>query len=125
MASIDGFKPMARIGELLEGIRGRGVTKCAMADGEISISENGDVFTCQMLAEEEFKGGNIKTDKIEDILNSKIFKEVASFSSLTNEDCSVCPIKLLCGGACRARSYAETGSLFKIMNFAYMKSWHT
>lgn len=88
-----------------------------MADGEISISENGDVFPCQMLAEEEFKGGNIKTDRIKDILNSEIFKEVASFSSLTNEDCSICPIKLLCGGACRARSYAETGSLFKNSEF--------
>ncbi|MDD5371873.1 MAG: SPASM domain-containing protein [Sulfurimonas sp.] len=70
-----------------------------------------------MLAEEEFKGGNIKTDRIKDILNSEIFKEVASFSSLTNEDCSICPIKLLCGGACRARSYAETGSLFKNSEF--------
>lgn len=117
MANVDGFKPMARIGELLEGVRGRGVTKCAMADGEISISENGDVFPCQMLAEEEFRGGNIKTDRIEDILNSVIFKEVASFSSLTNEDCSVCPIKLLCGGACRARSYAETGNLYQNSEF--------
>ncbi|WP_363317911.1 SPASM domain-containing protein [Sulfurimonas sp.] len=51
------------------------------------------------------------------ILNSKIFKEVSSFSSLTNEECSVCPIKLLCGGACRARSYLETGSLFKNSEF--------
>ncbi len=117
MASIDGFKPIGRIGELLEVLRGRGVTKCAMADGEISISENGDVFPCQMLAEEEFRGGNIKTDRIEDILNSVVFKEVASFSSLTNEDCSVCPIKLLCGGACRARSYLETGSLFQNSEF--------
>jgi radical SAM protein with 4Fe4S-binding SPASM domain len=117
MASIDGFKPIGRIGELLEALRGKGVTKCAMADGEISISENGDVFPCQMLTDEEFNGGNIKTDKIEDILNSEVFKEVASFSSLTNEDCSVCPIKLLCGGACRARSYLETGSLYKNSEF--------
>ena len=27
-------------------------------------------------------------DKIEDILNSEVFKEVASFSSITNEDCN-------------------------------------
>lgn len=68
MASIKGFQPLGRIGELLEALKNRGTTKCAMADGEISISENGDVFPCQMLAEEEFKGGNIKTDAIVDIL---------------------------------------------------------
>lgn len=117
MVKIEGLNPMAGIGELLNGLRNRGTTKCAMADGEFSISENGDVFPCQMLAEEEFKGGNIKTDTIVDILNSKTFKYVTSFSSLTNEECMTCPIKLLCGGACRARSYAVTGSLFKNSEF--------
>ena len=117
MSSIEGLNPMAGIGESLESLRGIGTTKCAMADGEISISENGDVFPCQMFADEEFKGGNIRVDKIEDILNSEVFKEVASFSSITNEDCKKCPINLICGGACRARSYAVTGSLYKNSEF--------
>ena len=117
MAKIEGFKPLARVGELLENLRGRGTTKCAMADAEISISENGDVFPCQLLAEDELRGGNIKHDSLQDILNSEVFKKAASFSSLTNEGCSTCPIKLLCGGACRARSYLETGSLFVNSDF--------
>ena len=117
LANVDGLKPMGRLGKRLEGIRGRGVTKCAMADGEIAISNNGDVFPCQMLMDDEFKGGNIRQDTIEEIINSKTFKKVSSFSSLENEDCMVCPIKLMCGGACRARSYLETGSLFKNSDF--------
>ncbi len=67
--------------------------------------------------DDEFKGGNIRQDTIEEIINSKTFKKVSSFSSLENEDCMVCPIKLMCGGACRARSYLETGSLFKNNDF--------
>ncbi len=117
MASIEGFQPIGRLGELLEVFRNKGTTKCAMADSEISISENGDVFPCQMLTDDEFCGGNIKEKTIKEILNSDKFKEVASFSSLTNEDCKVCPIRLLCGGACRARSYFETGSIFVNSDF--------
>lgn len=117
MVKIDGFNPMAGIGETLSKLRNRGTTKCAMADGEFSISETGDVYPCQMLYEDEFKGGNVLVDSIEDILNSQTFKYVTSFSSQTNDGCMSCPIKLLCGGACRARSYAVTGSLFQNSEF--------
>lgn len=117
MASIEGFQPMARLGESLNIFRNKGTTKCAMADSEISISDNGDVYPCQMLAEDDFYGGNIKENSIKEILNSKKFQEVASFSSLTNEECKECPIKLLCGGACRARSYFESGSIFVNSDF--------
>lgn len=117
MVKIDGFNPMAGIGETLSKLRNRGTTKCAMADGEFSISETGDIYPCQMLYEDEFKGGNILVDNIKDILNSQTFKYVTSFSSQTNEGCMSCSIKLLCGGACRARSYAVTGSLFQNSEF--------
>lgn len=117
MANVEGVNPLGTIGESISKLRGRGTTKCAMADSEISISENGDVFPCQMLTDDEFCGGNIKEKTIKEILNSDKFKEVSSFSSLTNEQCKVCPIKLLCGGACRARSYFESGSIFVNSDF--------
>ncbi len=117
MANVDGVNPLGSIARSLDTLRGRGVTKCAMADSEISISENGDVFPCQMLTDEEFCGGNIKTQSIKEILNSEVFKNVSSFSSTTNKGCKVCPIRLLCGGTCRARSYFETGSIFVNSDF--------
>lgn len=113
MASVEGLQPLGRIGELLNRLRNHGTTKCAMADGEIYISENGDVYPCQMLMEDEFKGGNIYTHSINEILNSKTFQKLATFSSLKNSECKECPIRLLCGGTCRARSYLDTGSVFK------------
>ena len=117
MANVDGVNPLGAVARTLDTLRGRGVTKCAMADSEISISENGDVFPCQMLTDDEFCGGNIKTQPIKEILNSEVFKNVSSFSSTSNEDCKICPIRLLCGGACRARSYFETGSIFVNSDF--------
>jgi len=117
LASVEGLQPMGQIGTMLNGLRGRGTTKCAMADGEIYIAENGDVYPCQMLMEDEFKGGNIDKDSIFNILDSDVFKELRNFSSLDNEECSTCHIKLLCGGACRARSYLDTGSIFKNSDF--------
>lgn len=113
MASVEGLQPLGRIGELLNRLRNRGTTKCAMADGEIYIAENGDVYPCQMLMEEEFKGGNIYTHSINEILNSATFQKLSTFSSLKNSECKECPIRLLCGGTCRARSYLDTGSVFK------------
>jgi radical SAM protein with 4Fe4S-binding SPASM domain len=117
LASVEGLQPMGQIGAMLDNLRNRGTTKCAMAGGEIYIAENGDVYPCQMLMEEEFIGGNIEQESIESILDSDIFKELRTFSSLENEECRTCPIKLLCGGACRARSYLDTGSIFKNSDF--------
>lgn len=117
LANIEGLQPLGNLGRKLENIRGRGITKCAMGDGEIAIADNGDVFPCQMLMEDEFKAGSIHENSIEEMLNSPAFKEVSSFSSLKNDECNVCPIKLLCGGSCRARSYLETGSIFKNSGF--------
>ena len=108
---------MGGFASILERVRGRGTTKCAMADAEISISENGDVYPCQMMTDEQFKGGNIYENSISEILNSDIFQKLITFSSKTNEDCKICPIKLLCGGACRARSFYQTGDVFKNSDF--------
>lgn len=112
LANVEGVSPMGGFASILERVRGRGVTKCAMADAEISISENGDVYPCQMMTDEQFKGGNIFENSISEILNSDIFQKLITFSSKTNEGCKECPIKLLCGGACRARSFYQTGDVF-------------
>lgn len=117
LANIEGVSPMGGFASILERVRGRGTTKCAMADAEISISENGDVYPCQMMTDEQFKGGNIYQQSIEEILKSDVFQKLITFSSKTNNGCKECPIKLLCGGACRARSFYQTGDVFVNSDF--------
>ncbi len=117
LANIEGVSPMGGFASILERVRGRGATKCAMADAEISISENGDVYPCQMMTDEQFKGGNVHQQPIEEILKSEVFQKLITFSSKTNDGCKECPIKLLCGGACRARSFYQTGDAFVNSDF--------
>ena len=62
---------------VLEGMRGRGVTKCALADREISISESGDVYPCQLLHAPEFLAGNIHTNNFVEIyFNSPVLRKM-------------------------------------------------
>ena len=61
LASVDGLAPMGMIARTLESVRGRGICRCALAEREISISETGDVYPCQLLHAEEFMAGNIQS----------------------------------------------------------------
>jgi radical SAM protein with 4Fe4S-binding SPASM domain len=118
LAATDNVAPMAAIGTVLETLRGRGVTRCALAEAEISISETGDVYPCQLLSTPEFAAGNVRTDPLADIyFNSAILVNARSISINTLEKCRVCPIRLLCAGACRARDFYEVGSIEEVGDF--------
>lgn len=104
--------PMAGIGATLARLRNRGTTKCAIGDAEISISHSGDVFPCHMMHLEEYKAGNIRNSSIKDIYaNSPVLRAARRMSVSTRAECSECPVRLLCGGTCRARAYYLSGNL--------------
>ncbi|MCF0191255.1 MAG: radical SAM protein [Marinilabiliaceae bacterium] len=92
--------------------------KCAMGEGEISISATGDVYPCQLLHNDYFIAGNIHENSIREILrDSPVLKKCRGISVDTIDGCKDCAIKYICGGACRARSYYETKSIEKSGNF--------
>jgi radical SAM protein with 4Fe4S-binding SPASM domain len=118
LASVDGVAPMGMIGRALESIRGCGVRRCALAEREISISECGDVFPCQLLHAPQFKAGNIHDTCLTDIYyDSPIFNELRSVTVDSLAKCSTCQIRLICGGACRARDFYEVGSVEDVGDF--------
>jgi radical SAM protein with 4Fe4S-binding SPASM domain len=118
LASVDGIAPMGMIARMLESIRGQGVRRCALAEREISISETGDVYPCQLLHAEEFKAGNISENSLAEIYyESPVFKRLRSVNVDTLEKCSTCQIRYICGGACRARDFYEVGSIEKVGEF--------
>ena len=95
----------------------RTIEKCAIGDGEISISCTGDVYPCQLLHHKEFLLGNVKNSSLNDIYNSEkndLFKyhTVEKISK-----CKDCDFKYLCGGACQARHFSETGSIDEAGDF--------
>jgi len=118
LASVAGVAPMGMIGKTLESIRGRGARRCALAERGISISEAGDVYPCQLLHAAEFKAGNIRELSLAEIYyESPIFKRLRSVSVDTLSKCSICQIRYICAGACRARDFYEVGSIEDVGEF--------
>ena len=118
LASADGVAPMGMIARTLETIRGRGVRRCALAEREISISETGDVYPCQLLHAEEFKAGNIREHSLAEIYcESTVFNRLRNITVDTLGKCSTCQLRYICGGACRARDFYEVGSIEEVGEF--------
>ena len=95
----------------------RTIRKCAMGDGEISISCTGDVYPCQLLHYEPFYLGNVKMQSLTDIYNSDKNNSFKTHTVECIENCKTCDFKYLCGGACQARHFSETGTIEKAGDF--------
>jgi radical SAM protein with 4Fe4S-binding SPASM domain len=118
LASVDGVAPMGMIARTLESIRGRGVRRCALAEREISISETGDVYPCQLLHAPELKAGNIRGRSLAEIYyESPVFNRLRNITVDTLGKCSTCQLRYICGGACRARDFYEVGSIEEVGEF--------
>jgi heme b synthase len=79
---------------------------CLAGTGFCFISHVGRVQTCGFL---DVTCGDVRTQSFKDIWeNSKVFKELRDFSTLTGK-CGACEYVRVCGG-CRARAYEATGS---------------
>ena len=90
-------------------------TKPCEYQGSLTIRPNGDVSFCPSL---ELVYGNILKDNIEDIVNSKGWK---NFSNIMVKDlpekCLTCEYLEYCGGGCRADAYYASKSLYGICDF--------
>lgn len=124
LKSAAGVNPLSYCESALEGAQSEKCLKCAMGDGEISISCTGDVYPCQLLHFPEFLAGNVRQSSIRDIyLNSPVLQRCAHLSVNDVEGCKSCAFKYICGGACRARAYYETKDIMQSGNFCeYEKS---
>lgn len=92
--------------------------KCAIGDNEISISPTGDVYPCQLLHLDKFLAGNVHQQSIIDIYqNSEALKKCATLTVDNIDKCRHCAIRYICGGACRARGFYETGDISSTGDF--------
>lgn len=112
LAASKKVNPMGGIAQSLARVKNRGVMKCAIGDFEISISHDGYVYPCHMLHLEEFAAGNVRENPIKDIYyNSDSLKGARGLNINAREECAACIIRLICGGACRARSLYLAGDI--------------
>lgn len=108
LKAASGVKPLSYCEATLDNSLHTQCHKCAIGDGEFSISATGDVYPCQLLHTDRFYAGNVQEQSVTEIYyNSPALKECAQLDVDMIEGCKDCPIKYICGGSCRARSFYE------------------
>jgi len=118
LANAFGVNPLSYCESSLDVSRWIQNHKCAIGDNEISISATGDVYPCQLLHNQHFFAGNTHNSSIIEIYkNSVVLHECAKLDVDNIEKCKDCAIRYICGGACRARGYYETGDVKKSGDF--------
>ena len=112
LAKVKGINPLNYCETSLERAKQCKTYKCAMGDAELSISESGDVYPCQLLHNKEFYAGNILNQSIIDIYHdSQALLKCKRITVDNIKGCSKCFLRYVCGGACRARAYYESGKI--------------
>ena len=113
-----GVNPMGYCETTLSAARQKRRCKCAVGGSELSISETGDVYPCQLLHYPQFLIGNIHKDKISNLhQNSSVIRKCSEMVVDNIKGCSACFLKYVCGGACRARSFHECGDILDCGSF--------
>ena len=113
-----GVVPYTNLREIIKNhAANKTVLKCAIGDAEVSISASGDVYPCQLLHYKIFKVGNVKNNSFDEIYNSAQLKKFKMHTTDCISKCKDCDFKLLCGGACQARHFSETGNIDVAGNF--------
>ena len=118
LKSAAGVKPLSYCEATLDNSLYNQCHKCAIGDGEFSISATGDVYPCQLLHTDEFYSGNVHEESVTDIYyNSISLNKCAELDVDSIDGCKDCPIKYICGGSCRARSFYEGGKIDSSSDF--------
>lgn len=112
LANVKGVNPLSYCESSLDSASECKNHKCAIGDAELSISETGDVYPCQLLHNKEFHAGNIFKESLSEIYHSSPVLQSCRHLTVDNLDgCSKCFLRYVCGGACRARAYYECGKI--------------
>jgi len=98
------FKILPGFSKNILSYRNNPYKRCAMANEEISIDADGNIYPCHMLHYENFLCGNLNKERISEIYkNSAVLKNLRTINVDTIPSCKVCVYRNFCGGACRAR----------------------
>ncbi len=87
---------------------------CSAGREYIAVTADGDVYPChKFVGIDEFKMGNVHDEDFPGERYVKIRSIFDNHSVYTSEECSSCWARFFCGGDCAARSYINTGNLFR------------
>ena len=88
------------------------ITGCGAGNEYLAITPEGDIYPChQFVGQEEFKMGNVMSDKVE--LPKEMqdtFKEAHIYAK---DECSKCWAKFYCSGGCHANAFNFNNDILK------------
>lgn len=96
------------------------ISPCGGGRRFLSITADGTAYPCgEFIGMEEFAGGNIYSDSIEEIANSDNFAPVTQRSVEMIPECRSCPIRNMCGAPCPAEIYSAEGDMLRKSYYCY------
>lgn len=85
---------------------------CAAGREKCTITFRGFVIPCSMFDQPEFIAGDLASEELETIwTSSPVFHRLRRLSAIRFSKCGECDYRLICGGGCRAKSYALHGRM--------------
>lgn len=88
------------------------ISPCGGGRCFFAVTPNGDMFPCsEFIGLPSFKGGNLFTDEIGDVLASPAFVSVISRKVEDIEPCRRCAIRHFCGSPCPAEAVEMNGAM--------------
>jgi len=88
------------------------ISPCGGGRCFVAVSAHGDVFPCsEFIGFPEYKGGNLYSDSISDILGTAPFLEITTRKTEDFKPCSDCAIRHFCGAPCPAEVKMVSGTV--------------
>lgn len=86
--------------------------RCAIANSEIAVGAQGNVYPCRLMQRPQFCAGNVRDEPLSKIYHdSAIMKQCRSLVTDDMPKCRKCYLSPFCGGGCPAVSFAYHGDL--------------
>ncbi|BDC36317.1 peptide-modifying radical SAM enzyme CbpB [Candidatus Methanoliparum sp. LAM-1] len=90
------------------------ISPCGAARRFFAIAADGSAYPCsEFIGKEDFVGGNIYQNSINDICRSQNFEKVRERVVEKIDDCATCLIRNICGASCPSEIHSTDGSMYK------------
>lgn len=94
------------------------ISPCGGGRCFFAVAPNGDLFPCsEFIGLQNFCGGNLFDDRVEDVLKSEPFDLVTGRKVEDIEPCRRCAIRHFCGSPCPAEAHEMNGAMDRVGAF--------
>ncbi|BAL26456.1 peptide-modifying radical SAM enzyme CbpB [Azoarcus sp. KH32C] len=94
------------------------ISPCGGGRAFFALAPDGGLFPCsEFIGLDHFRGGNLFTDRIEDVLQTPAFRTVTERNVDRFAPCDTCTIRHFCGSPCPAEAHEMNGGMDKVGAF--------